>query len=67
MLIDTPLGTVHYLSRSPGRAKYDRVLNFFHLSLTRFEFFYPGMTGVEFFFKILHHKFFEPFFILKKN
>ena len=43
------LGTVHYLSGSPGREKYDRVLNFFHLSVTGFEFFYPGMTGVEFF------------------
>ena len=29
-----------------GSRKYDRVLNFFHLSLTGFEFFYPGMTGV---------------------
>ena len=62
------LGTVHYLSGSPSREKYDRVLNFFHLSLTDFEFFLPrtGMTGVEFFKKILHNKFFEPFFILKR-
>ena len=54
------LRTVPYLSGSPGREKYDRVLNFFHLSLTGFEFlFYPGMTDVEFFFKFYISNFFN--------
>ena len=35
------LGTIYYLSGSLGREKYDRVLKFFHLSLTGFEFFQP--------------------------
>ena len=39
------LGTVHYLSGSPGREKYDRVLDFFHLSLTGFENFLPRNDG----------------------
>ena len=39
------LGTVHYSSGSPGREKYDRVLNFVHLSLTGFEFFLPLNDG----------------------
>ena len=60
------LGTVHYLSGSPGREKYDRVLNFFRLSLTGFEFFLTPEWRVLNFFQILHHKFLEPFFILKR-
>ena len=39
------LGTVHYLSGSPGREKCDRVLNFFHLSLTCFKYFLPRNDG----------------------
>ena len=60
------LETVHYLSGSPGREKYDRVLNFFHLSLTCFEFFYPRMTDVEFFLNSTS-QIFRIILYLKKN
>ena len=55
-----------YRDHRPGRETYDRVLNFFHLSLTCFEFFLPRNDGCWIFLNSAS-QIFRTILYLKKN